>query len=173
VAANHPSHYDPVLLAAVMPRLPRFLAADELVGSGRRWRVPLGVRWIVRWAMQASRSIPVSRTGRDEAALRQAMRALAQGDVVVAFVEGGETPAGGYRRAPLRGAAWLARRVGCPVVPCRIAGLPARTLSRPRVNVRFGEPLLPAAEESVTALTERIWQAVGALDDRGRDVAPR
>lgn len=176
IAANHPSHYDPVLLACLLPRLPRFLAADELIGSGRRWRVPRGVRGIIRWAVAASSSIPVHRTGHDAAALRQALAALASGDALVVFVEGGESPStrpavaagDGALAPPLPGAAWLARRSGRPVVPCRILGLPAaRRPSRPRVTIRFGHPLAPRPDESRRAFGERIWTAIAELAEPG------
>ncbi|HEX3946750.1 MAG TPA: lysophospholipid acyltransferase family protein, partial [Acidimicrobiales bacterium] len=113
---------------------------------------------------------------------------------LVIFPEGGRSPDGWTQ--PFRGgAAYLARRTGCPVVPVYLQGtrhvLPrspdvvtapggrpeggsgteARRgggLRRSPVTVIFGEPLRPAAGEDARRFGGRIESAVAVLADEVR-----
>ncbi len=157
VAANHSSLYDPVLLGVTLPRVPRFLVADELLGRGRRWQVPWMLRGLLRSILKLAGAIPVTRVGRDDRAVRWALRVLRGGDSLGVFVQGGVA---GKATGPLPGAAWLAQRAGCPVVPCHIDGLPAPGHLRPKVTVRFGATLYAAEQEYREAFARRIWSAI-------------
>ena len=77
VVANHISGLDPFLLVAACKRPLRFLIARE------EFERPL-----LNWLFRASGCIPVDRTGRPEKALREALRALQEGEVVALFPHG-------------------------------------------------------------------------------------
>ncbi|MDX1689569.1 MAG: lysophospholipid acyltransferase family protein [Acidimicrobiia bacterium] len=110
-AANHFSHLDPVILGATVDRPVRYLAVDELYGKTAffdRLTVWLG-------------AIPMSRTRAPLGALRVALDELASGGSVGLFPEGVRVWTWG-EVGPKRGAAWLARRSGTPLVPVAIFG---------------------------------------------------
>lgn len=118
VAANHLSGLDPLLLIAASRRPLRFLIAREQYQ-----------RFGLNWLFRAVGCIPVDRSGRPEAALKAALEALQQGEVVALFPHGGIHLDHQPPRRLKRGIAWLARQAGCPVVPVRIDGVTARGLT--------------------------------------------
>ena len=139
VAANHFSHLDPVLAGLAVDRPIRYLAVDELFGNSVFFdRLTL---WLG--------AIPMSRTRTPLGALRVALAELAAGGTVGLHPEGVRVWSWGEER-PRRGAAWLARRAGVPLLPVAIAGSDqalgrgARRISRRPVHVTIGEPILPA-----------------------------
>jgi 1-acyl-sn-glycerol-3-phosphate acyltransferase len=77
VVANHVSGLDPFLLIAACRRPLRFLIARE------EYERPF-----LHWLFKASGCIPVDRGGKPEQALRQALRALKEGEVVAIFPHG-------------------------------------------------------------------------------------
>ncbi|WP_455196560.1 lysophospholipid acyltransferase family protein [Kaarinaea lacus] len=112
VVSNHVSGLDPLLLAAASPRPLRFLIAREQYDR-------FGLRWLFRIAG----CIPVERQKRPEQAMRAALRALNNGDVVALFPHGKihlDTD------PPIKikgGAIRLAQISGCPIYPVRIEGV--------------------------------------------------
>jgi 1-acyl-sn-glycerol-3-phosphate acyltransferase len=124
IVANHTSPVDPMLLWTRhfaqfnKPRLRviGFMMAKEYYDSSR----------IIRWVSNVMESIPVERSGRDMAPIREALRRLQNGHLLGLFPEGrlnvtspteqllpGET-----------GVAWLALRSGAPVIPVFICNAP-------------------------------------------------
>lgn len=78
VAANHISGLDPLLLIAASARPLRFMIAREEYE-----------RFGLRWLFRAAGCIPVDRGQRPERALREALRALHDGEVIAMFPHGG------------------------------------------------------------------------------------
>src|SRR5439155_23653375 len=76
VIANHPSHADPLFLAASCPRPLHFLQAREQYDI-----------WPLRYIFHRAGCIPVARNGRDVAAVWMALEQLRQGAVVCIFPE--------------------------------------------------------------------------------------
>lgn len=111
VAANHLSHLDPVMVAMAVDRPIRFLAVDELYGRSAFFdRLTL---WLG--------AIPLPRSRAPLGALRLALAELAAGGTVGVYPEGMRVWAWDESR-PKRGAAWLARRAGVPLLPVAVAG---------------------------------------------------
>lgn len=171
LAANHYSHVDPVVVSFAAGRPVRFLAVDELFGRSTVFdRLTL---WLG--------AIPMSRTKAPLGALRVALAELAAGGTVGLFPEGLRVWAWGEVE-PKRGAAWLARRAGVPLVPMAIAGTDlvlgrgARRLSRSPVTVVACEPIYPgdypAGGDPAGAMTreweKRIDGALRAADEGRR-----
>jgi len=139
VAANHYSHLDPVLVGIAVGRTTRYLAVDELYGRSAFFDN------LTLWLG----AIPMTRTRAPLGALRTALAHLESGGAVGLFPEGVRVWTWGEIDPPKRGAAWLARRVGAPLLPMAIAGSDqalgrgtTRVARRP-IHVEVCEPLLP------------------------------
>jgi len=159
VAANHYSHVDPVAIGMSLGLI-RFLAVDELFGSSRFFD------GLTHWLG----AIPMPRTRVPLGALRSALAELAAGGTVGLFPEGVRVWVWGETE-PRRGAAWLARRAGVPLIPVAIAGTDrvmgrgARRITRARVTVVICDPIQPAdhagARDPVGAMTAEWKRRVG------------
>lgn len=137
VAPTHRSILDVPFAAFVTRRQIRFLAKQELFSNrlGAALFTSLG-------------AVRVERGSADRGALRALEEALAAGHPVAVFPEG--TRSSGPRIAPLfDGAAYLALKLGVPIVPVGIGGseeiLPkGKVFPRPRrVAVVVGNPISP------------------------------
>jgi len=161
VAANHLSHIDPVVVTMSIGREIRYIALDELFGSGA----------VFDAITLFFGAIPTNRDGAPLGALKEAIRHIHRGGVVGLFPEGrrvaywGESP-------PKRGAAWLAWLTGAPLLPVTVHGT-HRTLSpatkeevrRPSLRVWIDSPLewseYAGSEDPVGAMTEQWRVRVG------------
>jgi 1-acyl-sn-glycerol-3-phosphate acyltransferase len=156
VAPSHRSTLDIPFAAFITPRTVRFLAKDDLFATpfGRRLFDALG-------------AVEVERGTADRAALRALEDALAAGSPVAVFPEG--TRHFGPEIAELyAGAAFLAIKLGVPIVPVGIGGsehiLPkGKVFPRVhRVAVSVGHPIPPpvfegrARRAAATKLTEQL-----------------
>lgn len=134
VASNHISYLDPPLLGAILPRRATFMARRGL------FHIPV-LKWII-----SSYSIPVDRDKPHPSTLKEAVRRLKQGELVVIFPEGRRSDDGVLHEAK-RGVGMIALRSRAAVVPAFIRGtdraLPpgARWLKRAKITVIFDKPL--------------------------------
>lgn len=137
LASNHQSFFDPVLATLAVPRECNYFARDTLFANPTLARV-----------ISYFNTIPVKRDSADTRALKELMRRLKDGRVVLAFPEGTRTHDGriGTMRA---GMVLVARRVRVPLVPTLIQGAFEawpRFRKRPGVApvlVAYGEPIYP------------------------------
>ncbi len=112
LVSNHVSGLDPLLMIAACRRPLRFIiAAEEFERYG------------LNWLYKAVGCIPVDRSARPEQALRAALRALRQGEVIALFPHGRIHLDNHPPRKLKGGVAWLGRRTACPIHPLRIAGI--------------------------------------------------
>lgn len=138
VAANHFSHLDPVVVSLAVGRPIRFLAVDELFGRSRLFDD------LTLWLG----TVPITRTGVPFGSLKTALAELGTGGTVGLFPEGVRVWHWGERDAK-RGAAWLARRAGVPLVPVAIIGTDlamgrgAEHISRAALRVESCVPIDP------------------------------
>jgi 1-acyl-sn-glycerol-3-phosphate acyltransferase len=112
VVSNHLSGLDPMLLVASARRPLRFLIAREEYE-----------RFGLKWLFRAMGCIPVDRARRPEQALRVALRALGQGEIVALFPHGGIHLETHPPRRLKAGAARLAELTGSSIFPVRISGI--------------------------------------------------
>lgn len=175
ITPNHVSLIDSPLVHAYLPR--RHARRTAVVGgldffaprkdhglTERLWR-----RLVVRFIRGAVNVALIDRTGGDYSNLDQLDELLAEGWNLVLFPEATRSRSGELGRMKL-GAAELARRYRCPVVPARIegtrevlpvgAGLP-RTGS---VRITLGAPLHIGEDEGGRAFTERIGRAITSIE---------
>jgi 1-acyl-sn-glycerol-3-phosphate acyltransferase len=136
IVCNHISGLDPVLIQACTPRLIIWMTAQEYCEQP-------GLRWLFR----SVHAIPVKRGERDLSAMRQALRALADGHVLGIFPEA--QLATSHDLLPFQtGAAVLAVRTSTPIYPAAIEGnqrgkdmLPAYLRSH-NSRLAFDDPIM-------------------------------
>jgi 1-acyl-sn-glycerol-3-phosphate acyltransferase len=165
LAPSHRSVLDTPFLGCVTRRRIRFMGKAEL------WRRP----WSAR-LLSALGGFPVERGMADRVALRAAVAALDGGEPLAVF------PEGTRRSGPVvedlhDGVAYLAARMGVPIVPVGIGGseeILARGRKIPklgRVVLVVGEPLDPPRRDGsvrrgdVAALTQRLRAALQEVFD--------
>lgn len=175
VAANHLSGLDPILLSAASRRPLRFVIATEQYHS----------RWL-RWFYDQIGCIPVERTGSPGKAFYSARRALAAGEIIVLFPQGGIRKPADPRRPLKRGVIALAAMADVPIIPVRISGvggvgrLVTALFIRSRARIHSGERLKVAGsrdEQALLAIEAFISRDVyhdypRYFDEHGKPVEP-
>jgi 1-acyl-sn-glycerol-3-phosphate acyltransferase len=169
--ANHTCGIDHMILQAGCRRVLGFMIAQEFYNI-----------WLCRQFCVLLRCIPVKRDGKDVAATRAALRALADGRVLPIFPEGKIHPNSGRDFGePKPGAAFIALKAKVPVIPAYIRGTPMsnhvyKSLAIPsNARILFGTPIdlsdaYAAADhlskDQVAAVSVRLMDAIKALRDR-------
>ncbi len=110
VIANHVSYWDPVVIAASLPRQVFFMAKKEL------FSIPVLGLLLKSWG-----AFPVERGRPDRDAIKHSLKLLGQGKVVGIFPEGARSKIGSLL-PPTAGTAYLAVRAGVPVCPVALLG---------------------------------------------------
>jgi len=168
LAVNHTSFLDGPLLFGLLSRPVSFLVKAEAFepAAGLAGRV-----------LRGAGQLPVRRYQIDPAPVRYGLAVLRQGGILGMFPEGSR--GSGLATTVRPGVGYFAVKAGAPVLPVAVlgAGRMVRTLGRPPVSVRFGEPLtfpaagtvvhrgrwLAAAEAIRQALAELVTEAVDDL----------
>jgi 1-acyl-sn-glycerol-3-phosphate acyltransferase len=156
LVSNHQSFLDPVLATFAIPRECNYMARDTL----------FAIRWL-RPIMEYLNAFPVKRGTADMGAIKETLRRLKAGKVVLAFPEGTRTEDGSV--GPMRpGVVLLARKARVPIVPMLILGAFEswpRTAKLPQLHailVAYGDPVNPHEhpewndEECVQRVREQI-----------------
>jgi 1-acyl-sn-glycerol-3-phosphate acyltransferase len=162
ILSSHQSFLDPVLIGVNHRRPFDYLARETLFRFA-----PL------RWLIRSLNGIPIDREGLGMSGLKETLRRLKHGRVVVIFPEGTRTRDGEVQ--PLKpGFAALARRAHVPLVPAAVVGAFEcwpRHLRFPRpgrIRVEFGQPLTP---DEIAPLDDR--QLVAEVERRIRECHER
>ena len=164
VVSNHGSHLDPPILGHALGRPVAFMAKSEL------FKVP-----ILAWIISACGAYPVKRGAGDREALRNASNRLTQGWATGVFLDG-TRQANGRVNDPKAGAALLAARTGCPILPVAIVNshkafpkgsfLP-RLIS---IHLKVGKLIKPPAtrkREDLSSTTKEIQMSINSMLDQG------
>jgi 1-acyl-sn-glycerol-3-phosphate acyltransferase len=165
VVGNHVSYLDSFYVGALFPRPVHFMAKAEAFENR-----------LAALFLRFAGAFPVNRAKPEVHTIRTALRLLQSGQVVGIFPEGGIKGDNSFQELK-QGAAYLAVRSGCPVVPVFIEGteraLPMGSwwIRPEKVAVRFGEVIVPPQmgthKERQEAVTQWIQQALTALKDAG------
>ncbi len=164
--ANHTSYADPPIVGAACPRPVHFLAKAEL------FRIPL-----LSGLIRRTHAFPVRRGGADRAALRQAIRLLREGKVLLIFPEGTRSPDGRLQELEL-GAAFIALSAPAQVVPVAIIGadhlLPrGKPILLPaKLRLSFGPPLDLSPFQGRPPSRDLCEQAAKLMQAALRDLLP-
>ena len=164
VVSNHGSHLDPPILGHALGRPVAFMAKAEL------FRVP-----ILSFIISACGAYPVKRGAGDREALRTASNRLIEGWATGVFLDGTRQE-NGRVNDPKAGAALLAARTGCPILPVAIVNshraFPKRSFF-PRfvsIHLKVGELIQPPPtrkREDLTSTTKEIQLAINSMLDKG------
>ena len=141
IAVNHISYLDPPIVGAVTPRRATFMARKGL------FDIPL-LGTIIRPA-----AFPIDREKPRPSTIKEAVKRLKNGELIVMFPEGGRSETGELLEAK-RGISMIAGISKVPIVPTLISGsnmaLPvdARWIKRAKITVVFDKPIYytPEAE---------------------------
>ena len=148
LASNHQSFLDPVLIGLGLWQRVHFMARAEL------FDIPIFDRLI-----SALNAFPVRRTVADRKAIREAVSKASAGDLVVVFPEGTRIDHGGLGEMQ-PGAAFIAKRARCPIVPVAIYGAHRAWPTRYKIfhlapiRVAFAPPIDPAGRDDKEILEE-------------------
>lgn len=158
---NHISGLDPFAIQSASSRLIIWMMAKEYYDIK-----------VLKWFFETVMAIPVQRSGKDLAAMRAAMRVLAEGRVLGIFPEGRiET---GHDLLPFQtGVALMAIKTGVPVYPAYLEGttrgkemVPA-IIARNMISIRFGPKVefdrTDTSKEGLARATATIKAAIEAL----------
>lgn len=158
LVSNHQSFLDPVLATLALPRECNYMARNTL----------FDISWL-RPIMAYLNAFPVKRGTADMGAIKETLRRLKAGKVVLTFPEATRTTDGriGAMRA---GVVLLARKARVPIVPTLILGAFEswpRTAKLPKphsVLVAYANPVYPhehadwSDEQCVAAVRDRILE---------------
>ena len=173
LAPVHRSNLDTPLVGAATRRRLRFMGKESM--WKRRWSA---------WYLTAAGGFPVERATADRSALNACLDVLKRGEPLVLFPEG-TRQSGLEVREMFDGAAWLACRAQCPLVPVGIGGSEAAMgkgmkFPKPRrLAYIVGEPLVPppptesgrTSRRAVRELTEQLRERLQQLFDEAQELA--
>jgi len=175
ITPNHQTYADPALVTIPVRRRIYYMAWSRL------FEIP-----VLSWMIRRLRAFPVRIESTDPSSMREAVRLLLAGHVVMIFPEGERTLTGNVERFKL-GAFRLAASLRVSVLPVTIAGgheswPPGRVFPRPgRISITYHPPLEPdpalAPREAASALAQRtravITGALGEVSAAGASRHPR
>ncbi len=131
VCANHTSLLDVIVLSAPLTRQVRYMAKKEL------FKIPL-LSQIIR----ALGAFPVDRGGADVGAIRKTVSMIEGGELVGIFPQGTRHPKVDPRETEVKGgAAMIAARAKCPVVPVCIKTKGNKVRFFRRTVIIIGRPI--------------------------------
>ena len=156
LVCNHQSFMDPVLATMALPREGNYMARDTLFAN------PFFKRLI-----EFLNAFPVKRNAADIGAIKESLRRLKDGRVLVLFPEGTRSDDGRIRDL-FPGVGAIAKKARVPIVPTLIDGMTQtwprdKKLPRPGdVIIEYGKPIRPeeyadlSAEQLMAMLHERL-----------------
>jgi 1-acyl-sn-glycerol-3-phosphate acyltransferase len=167
VVSNHQSHLDPILVGLSCDRRLNFVARDTLFGFAP-----------FRWLIYSLDAIPIDREGIGLGGLKESLRRLKAGEMLLIFPEGTRTRDGevGHLKP---GFLALARRSKVPLLPMAIDGAydswPKRNLlpGLAVIHIRFAQPLSPEEvaqldDESLLSEVDRRIRECHAVTKEGK-----
>jgi 1-acyl-sn-glycerol-3-phosphate acyltransferase len=154
LVSNHMTNFDVFPIQLSIDRLIFFMGKAELFKNT-----------IFDFLYRELGAFPVYRGERDEWAMEHAQAILDRGLVLGMFPEGGRSKEGKLRPAKT-GAARLALKNECPILPLALDGtqkIIELFPKRAEVNICFGELVYPDPEETALNLTDRFMFRVAEL----------
>ena len=156
LASNHISNLDPVLLGICSVRRINFMAKIEL------FKGALG------YVLTRLGSFPVKRGEADFGAMKEALKRLKNGRVILIFVEGARRIGNEPSKAQA-GVGFLAMKSGVPIVPVYVQGTNkvmapgTKFLKRGPVSATFGKPFFVSDAPTYEEASQRILDKIYAL----------
>jgi 1-acyl-sn-glycerol-3-phosphate acyltransferase len=166
LASNHGAFWDPPVLGVCLPRELRYMARASF------FRIP-GFGALIR----SLGAFPVRKGTADLSGLRAAQNALARGEALLVFPEGGRMK-DGRLHPPLPGLGLITALTRVPIVPVYVSGtnrIRSCMVRRTKVRVTIGKPLpaelwFPPGNTSTLAgralyqaISDRVMQEIALL----------
>jgi 1-acyl-sn-glycerol-3-phosphate acyltransferase len=163
--SNHQSNLDPVLVGLASKRRLNYVARKTL------FKFPP-----FRWLINSLDAISIDREGTGLDGLKETLRRLKRGEIVLLFPEGTRTPDGEVQ-AMKPGFCAVARRSAVPILPVALDGawhawprqqkLPRRAV----IHVQFGDPIGPEEINQLTdeQLVNEVERRIRACHERARE----
>ena len=154
LAANHLTNFDVFPLQLCLQRPLFFMAKSELHKNA-----------LLDAALRACGAFPVFRGQKDQWAIDHAEKVLEHGNVLAMFPEGTRSKGRGLRAAKT-GAARLAIKANCPIIPVSISGTHQLFQDFPRrskVTISIGEPIYPDSGVSTLGLTDKFMFSIADM----------
>ncbi|MFK8025168.1 MAG: lysophospholipid acyltransferase family protein [Ilumatobacter sp.] len=164
-APNHHSHIDTGVMIRAIPMAWR---RNLVVGAAADYF--FDATWKAALSALALNAIPIDRDATSRATFDRMRDAIADGNSLIIYPEGGRSP-DGWGQDFKGGAAYLSARTGAPIIPVHIDGTGeifgkgADKLSPGRTTVVFGTPMTVRDGENTRRFNERIEAAVTRLGD--------
>jgi 1-acyl-sn-glycerol-3-phosphate acyltransferase len=166
ILSNHQSHLDPGIIGGALRRPCNYLARETLFHFG-----PFG------WLIRSLDAVPLDRGGLGLSGIKEVLRRLKAGEIVLIFPEGTRTPNG--ELLPMKpGFLALARRAGATLVPMAIDGAyqawpKQQMFPRPgTVRIQVGPPIGPEEaaklddDQLMAEVTGRIADCLAAAREQ-------
>ncbi|MFA5779316.1 MAG: lysophospholipid acyltransferase family protein [Elusimicrobiota bacterium] len=150
LAANHQSYADPPLVGSCIKKKIYYIAKKEL------FRIP-----VFGWFIKKMNAFPVDREVADAGALKNALKILQSGNILLVFPEGTRYKPGKIRKLK-NGAAMLSVASNSPVVPVAIVNSD-KLISLKKLKVKFGVPMRFNSDEDYYAVTNKIMSEIEKL----------
>jgi 1-acyl-sn-glycerol-3-phosphate acyltransferase len=157
LVSNHVSNLDPIVLGTACAQNLHFMAKEEL------FRNP-GCGWILRKV----HAFPLRRQGADLGAIREAIRRVNRGGVLLIFPEGTRSTDGQLGPGHA-GVGFLVDKLNVPVIPAFIKGtdkvLPkGSAFIRPtKISVQFGKQIPLERRVAYSDVADTVMQAIKQL----------
>ncbi|MFQ5863008.1 MAG: lysophospholipid acyltransferase family protein [Candidatus Brocadiales bacterium] len=159
IVCNHQSYADPLLIGVGLDRQIHIMARRSLFHKNI----------FFRWLIQSLNAFPLKDNGVNVGAIKEAIKRIKEGNIVLIFPEGTRTRDGSIGEIH-PGIAVIANRAGSPVVPAVIHGAFEawpRTRKffrlRPKIKVAFGKPLY--FDSSPEEFKEEVVSSMRKLQD--------
>ncbi len=150
LAANHQSYADPPLVGSCIKKKIYYIAKKEL------FRIP-----VFGWLIKKMNAFPVDRELADAGALKNALKILQSGNILLVFPEGTRYKPGKIRKLK-NGAAMLSIASNSPVVPVAIVNSD-KLFKFKKLKVKFGLPMIFDASEDYGSITKKIMSEIEKL----------
>ena len=164
IASNHQSYLDPALVGIALSRPINFMARHTLFKAN----------WFFGRFISSLHAFPIVRGKFDSSGMREAIKRLKAGRIVVVFPEGTRSFDGKLRELK-SGLYFLAQQSNVPVIPAIVDGafnvwsrhhaLPVKLSA---VRVIYGQPLPIAQFNTPQDLTQRLYQELTLLKSKIR-----
>ncbi|MFH1202608.1 MAG: lysophospholipid acyltransferase family protein [Candidatus Omnitrophota bacterium] len=156
--SNHASFLDPIILSVTCPKIASFMAKKELFANK-----------LFGWYLGQLGCFSVNRETLDLAAVKEALRRIGQGKILIMFPQGGRRQ--GLDPAEAKGGVgFLAKKAAIPIVPAFIKGAdqawPATSrFFRPHpISVYIGRPISPFGALDRDQLTAKVIEEIKNLE---------
>lgn len=164
ILSNHQSHLDPPLVGLVIPRRVNYVARSTLFKNR-----------IFAAFIRSLDSIPIDREGLGLAGLKETMRRLKRGEMVLLFPEGTRTSDGEVQSLK-PGFSAIVERCGVPILPVALDGAfqawpRSAKLPRPgRVQIVIGRPITIDESRNLDdrGLVQLVEDRIRACHDEAR-----